>query len=477
MDRRVLVGLLGVMVLNACSDASLDGLDVPDSASLDAHSPGDSKADASPGDLPGVPDRQEADQYSGKACGPAQATYNGALCGPSSKPCKVLIHENIPVKYNPLRVSPALALDATGQPRVLFSLTSYTISFPGNQGVRTAAGKWTVTDTPFKAASIDLVREPGGSMLALSYDGGGNGNQLWRHSGKGWNKVQDVTPALVGFSRGYSSSNMAVDSVGCLHLTMRNFSYSNKYIQRTPGGKWQAKKIYLPGGGFLLALNSSGLAHLVGGTQSFFPGGTSMFTWHVPGMDMVEQLHTTSEAYGGNGGAGMAVVGSGLGTPHVLWSRSLTGKRRMVHARRQGGAWKSVVMATDKNGPGCGACKVGATCKYDYNKRHNPLAVVASGSGDVRLLYARTHHQGTQVGKDVGGTCTWTVQDTRTDHLEMAWPIPNSAKYGKAVLVSGLYAWNEFSILPRLDSKGNMHAAFYVSWPNGPQIRYLKIGP
>ena len=261
-------------------------------------------------------------------------------------------------------------------------------------------------------------------------------------------------------------------------MAMYDLYQSEAYLRRDAKGAWFAHQIPKGGAGtsLALALSASGLAHVAHWTSA---GGSGwQLYWYVPGMKLRQKVHPLGSSGLSNKAIGLAVTGAGVGTPHVLFARVHTQNvHNLTHAWRSGTTWKSSVLETDGSHT-CGKCTNGATCTYDYST-YRPMAVVASGNGDVRLLYARTRYHGTKVGKQntyPPFSCTWSGGKT-TGYIHMAWP-KSGGGHGKATLLSDALLSSGGNVEAELDAKGNIHTAVYTynTAQTGTEVRYLKIG-
>ncbi len=434
------------------------------------------KPDAKPAPDLKAPDMMKGDLKNPKACGVATHPYAGALCGPSSAPCKVKVQQKIPTTTGMRNGQPGLALDKAGNPAVLFSLASS--GYKGYLAMRSKSGTWTVKGTPFAHAGGGLAREPSGSLLALAYPGTAKGGMLWRHASGAWKKVADVTPAAAGFSKGIPSGAMglAVDQGGCAHMAIWDMSKKLAYLRRSAAGKWTTATLTGADAGayMALALSPSGLPHL--GNWVSNPSSGWDLAWHIPGTSANGKANKQATKSISVRSIGLVVTGGGNGEPHLLYSRWDGTRGHMIYAHRAGGGWKHKTVFSDGVSP-CGKCTVGASCKFDYSE-YRPMALVASGNGQVRLLHQRKHYWGTKVGKKspYGSSCYWSGGQY-TANVDLAWP--SSSGFKKATLIKDLLVnWNG-SIEAELDAKGDAHAAFYAS-PQGLtsslEVRYLKFG-
>ena len=269
----------------------------------------------------------------------------------------------------------------------------------------------------------------------------------------------------------------ALDSAGCAHMGMYDLSQSEAYMRRTSTGTWLTQQLQKGGAGthLSIALAPSGVPHVAQWMSAGSAGW--QVRWYVPGAGLQQVAHQLGPSSLSLKPMGLTVVGSGVGTPHMFVARATPTKlHQLVHTWRTGGVWKVAVVESDTT-QGCPSCSQGATCTYDYSQ-YAPMAVVGSGSGDIRLLYSRTRFHGTKTGKATTYpplSCSWTGGKV-SGSIHMAWP--SGATYTKTTLVNGQIVGADGSVETELDSKGNIHAAIYSTptYGNSTDVRYLKIG-
>jgi hypothetical protein len=157
----------------------------------------------------------------------------------------------------------------------------------------------------------------------------------------------------------------------------------------------------------------------------------------------------------------------------------------VVYIKQDGATWvQQVVASPDPSVPRyCGEPYEGATCSLDYYS-FVPLGVATSGSGDVRLIYARHRHITEQEAECVtggpgGGFCEWSGSSTSMGSVHLAWE--EGAGLNSVQVASGFSAYGADM---EIDAEGDMHLAFYAitdSLPSSttstdPEVRYLRIG-
>jgi len=146
----------------------------------------------------------------------------------------------------------------------------------------------------------------------------------------------------------------------------------------------------------------------------------------------------------------------------------LGGHRKLMLAHRAGGAWTRQFLGVDGKAT-CPTCVVGGKCPLNHYE-YVPMALVASGSGDMRIIYYRVkvhgHKSGIQNYKT--GGCMW-IGGSRTWQLRVAWP--TSTGFKSADLGVSDLSWETPQVA--LDGAGNIHlAAPQISG----KIRYVMLG-
>ncbi len=405
------------------------------------------------------------------ACGPALPRYAGSLCGPAQNPCVVLRDEAaVAYGFGPI------AVDAAGQPRI-FSTTNLG-NFVGHYATRSAAGTWTSEDVDIGVATAGFLVDPDGVPYVLATDSA-VGTALWSRDDRGWRVVERVAGAvLVGGARSF-----ARDDAGCLHAgaeLLNGAGYARRH------DTWGYGLIGTPGATVaeapVLALAPSGQPHLVFWEATAESGW--VVRWAAP--PLAAETVPPAGVTGQNGlGIAVAVTASpndvkGIGIPHLLFNRYFTSETggqglELVYAVRQAaGTWS--VRSVARGSPdqfafpqACGvATHFGQTCSYTYDT-YLPVAVVPSGNGEVRLLYARQKAQVDATSQCFGCVCQWQWQSVRTveGSLEVAWP--DGEQLGHATLVDGIVTYGGTAVI---DDGGRIQLAV---GDNGA-LRYLMIG-
>ena len=498
--------LCGVLLLGGCSDtsASMDSgrspldlapadlvqpdlarhdLAIPDLAIPDLTPPDLTPPDLPPLDLPLAdqsqtpdisPDTSPAidatssDLGPPPTCGSAPAAYSGTLCGPASNPCKVKVNETLP-GYGKGGYFHAMALDAKGG---LHMLSRRFSPKTGYHHHRPKGGKWIGMKMPFVPAMKGLTATPKGDVFALNNGDTTYGLSLFKLLGKGWKQEQVIlnywAPLLAS-----NFGDLLTDSMGCLHAR-RKSGTKILYMQRGLSGKWKEWTIPTPPSYYapVLTLSAAGVPHFAYWQKA----KTDLVGWWTLGLAKGEKVHSPSGWSGYVQTVGMAVTGSASAeVPHLLFRHGSAKKNtELLYASRKGGVWTQKVLGID-GGYICGTCKVGGLCPIDYYT-FEPMFVVASGSGDVRLFYLRTHHHGNKIGKlePVGSThvCKWMGGEEK-EQLMVAWLAGGKIK-SAGIKVLGQYPWNHQAVV---DKSGDIHLGFSsTKGPNKYDVHHMVVG-
>lgn len=358
---------------------------------------------------------------------------------------------------------------------------AYSVAEGGYHGFyarRDAPMSWSEAETPFPIALGAVVATPEGIPFVLAY-GGSSSVALWNLVGGQWIGGTQIPGQATVWAGG-----MGRDSAGGLHAAAMGPN-SQLLIARYEGG-WTTTPISgaqisarVP-----LALSPEGTPHLAYWSSSQ-GNGWQLYWVAPPGAPEVAAPLGSSGLGTEHQRQAIAVPPSDSqnpeGRPHLFFARPATGGQRqeLVYATRQGaGAWN--VLPVDEESAQATHCTgepmEGDTCDYDY-EQISPIGVVASQGGDVRLVYAKLHRQGTMVGVCDQGLpfCFWqTMMDNSDGQIFVAW-MEGSQQAGKAPVGSGILSTNG---TVALDALGRIHVALYDVPPGagGSMVRYLQIG-
>ena len=412
-------------------------------------------------------------------CGKAQMPYSGKLCGPASKPCKLKRNELLPTPAKGRTNGPAIALDAKGTPHILFS--NNISGYNGFFGRRKGTNSWSVTAGPGSIASSAFERAPGGDLYGLLYAGAGAGGALWRYNSTGWKLVEQVSGSVAGLSKGMAgwTQGMAIDASGCIHTVMQDFYSSQAYLRKNK--TWTAKATAKGGANRTpLVLSPSGQPHL-----AYWASSGSSWWVHLERPPLPVE---TVASYGSNMLSDKIIVHVVSKTagkpemPHLFFQRLTPGTsgKELVHATRKGTGWAITPIIKDGKNTCNLACVVGKSCSYDHST-YWPLAAVASGNGDVRLLFARRRYHGTVTAvydpTNPYSQCKWQGGQV-TGYVMVAWPSGGAIK--TASVAQGIAAKQKSSFEAELDKSGNIHFGVYAyasSSAGNTQVRYVMLGP
>ena len=169
----------------------------------------------------------------------------------------------------------------------------------------------------------------------------------------------------------------------------------------------------------------------------------------------------------------------------MVYRRSVTrrdARHEIVHATPGlDTAWNIQVVAVDDDSlaSGCDAQPTmpGQRCRYEFT-HYRPVAMVASGGGDVRFFIQRRYESGERESQcGVPQNCQWQTigTPTRESILEVAWP-ESRGGFQRTVLMPGLFIGGRATAV--VDAQGLIHLAVYSEGPNGSQeVRHLIVGP
>ena len=396
-----------------------------------------------------------------KACGPAPVAYSGTLCGPSAAPCKIKVDGFVPAKGTKYT---SMVPDQKGG----LHLLAYANGSAGYYMHRPAGGSWTGKMVSFDPTWSGMARLPSGDLLAINTGDILKRNLLLRLGSAGWKQHQGIPSPWSPSSRSWAGMDLRTDSAGCLHfVSMAGGSVT--YMQRGKAGTWKRARVPAP-----YYIDNCQLA--------LSPGGVPYVAYHPLNEIRLWALGDSQGVVVNPANTGtwsrdpiaLAVTGpSKAEVPHVLSvdinHTSGNKTRRLVLSSRTGGSWTRKVVGTDES-PRCPKCTIGAKCTVDYLKYgyYTPTAMVASGTGDLRLFYFRTRVHGVWTGSlhYKTGSCTWSGQPTETGQLRMAWL--SQGKIRSAVIKDGFGYPDYMEAI--LDSSGDIHLMF------GYQIYHIVLG-
>lgn len=402
--------------------------------------------------------------------------YEGPLCGPEQDPCQVLRDEFVSPDQNFRNDSPAIALDSSCSPHVLYSVAVG--GYHGFYAQRTGVDTWETEDTPMDVATCGLTIDPADDSAVAQVDDGAFGVSLWRRIDGQWSEL--ASQNSMNHSR---AQGLGRDTTGNLHTAMwsaagepRIGTYTDSWNFLTAVGS-QAQDVALG----VDELNASG--HMTYWTSI---EGTWELYWEAPPEPPELVAPLVSNVLEVREQALTVIPPMGLDLPTQPWvlladRTAPQGHHKILLASREGVKdWNVREVAAEDpdsdqtcfqepNGPG-------DSCNYDYI-RYQPLEIVSSHGGDVRFLYLQLNHKGTLVAECVDmpfPMCFWTLDsDESTSELRVGWPTEDGV--GEAVVAQDVFPTRMTAVL---DSGGNIHIAYYDRPPTmgDPTVRYLAIG-
>lgn len=398
-------------------------------------------------------------------CGPATPRFSGALCGPSVR-CALSVHEV--VSTDSVFLAPgttAITVDSANRPVIAYGTEGDDGAFHGHVAVRADSqpAVWSDESTPFALKTVALATSADGAVHALVFDGAQTVSHVAR-IGSNWS-----APDLLAASGEGGGDRLQVDDAGCVRGAFTD-SAAHEELATLDGDAWTIGALdgaMSRGGSPTLALAASGQPHLVAWVPD--PTGSLMLAW--------SGSSGASEAVGPHQVAGaipprLGVTGEGAGQPHVLFVDPGDGARpaRLEYATRTSDEWTVEVVEEDQHDSTCGTLPVSSTdtCT-SVDVVHAPIAVLTSGSGDVRLLYSR-HESVQEFGAqcDEGG-CYWApAAPTSIDSVKIGWPTVSGID--ETDLIDGVNITTASAVL---DSRGRIHVVATVD----QHVHYLSIIP
>jgi hypothetical protein len=410
------------------------------------------------------------------ACGSITPVYRGPLCGSGATACALLRAETFPDGSHFRNDSPAIAVTPDGVPVVMFSIAEG--GYEGYLATRSTDGVWSAQRTPFAYATGSAVLAPDGTVIVSTEDGA-YGHELWTHGPSGWASLDTIPTTQAVFAGGLARSDD-----GCIHTahwpaTAREGSAAMLHLVRGPSGAWASETFgtgSTPSLRGAFAAPESGVVQLAWGESG---GAEPALAWARAGSASWEQPFPagTGASYAFELGA----VTSAAGDSAYLLASFPAGLRVAI---RQGGAWTSRMLRAAENDFGCsGPPTSGATC-VEHRTEHHPIAVVASGGGDVRLIWTRFAITEERVATNCEATgppmpgppplpaCTWSTTSIETvGALEIADPSSDAI----STAASDVLAWSGTAVI---DAAGRIHVATYERDDSvtGSTVRYYLLG-
>lgn len=404
--------------------------------------------------------RSNASRAAAGPCGYPTVRTSVPVCGPSSLPCRVVGDEAITTAA----AGASLAVDANGQPVILFRKDEFT--FSGAFATKLASG-WTEETTPFPVGFSAIVFDPSGLLHVLLNDGADTSVTYTTRDAGSWQPLSEIV------KEGLFEGSLWAPTPGCLlgGLTERS---KVELLQKSP--TFSFTSLAADGLEVRSAISSNGRPEL---TWLESGPGLSGLIWQAP-PDPAESIAAPPSEQ--QSAALLAVVGDagGVGEPHLLYKQgrppfeSDPGTSKLIHAARAtDGTWSTATVVQDQLSPRCfypTKPPPGTTCS-SRDVVHTPVSVIASDNGDVRFLYLTSERETVyQVDANGQGSSTTTTLSTK---LDMAWP--DGTTFGTTTLldaeepsVAGCGVCPPAQVL--LDGAGTIHVVLV-----GSTLRYVAI--
>lgn len=413
-------------------------------------------------------------------CGPARAVYSGSLCGPGSAPCAVLEH----VVADPARhfrnASAGMAIGDEGHVELLYSVAVG--GYHGWRATRAPGADWSLESIAPEVATASLAAGPDGRIWGAAYGGGSASTTLWSWTAgeSGQMLPHGPVPADV-----FGAEAAAADTAGCLHLgTVAALGWS-----RYDGETWQQAHLSAtPLGGVDLDVVGAGHVHLAARVQHGDGWATiwSLASGDAAGERPIEavfrregNVFTAEQVYVAVGPSTEAMP---EGVPHLLTYED----GGLLYAHRTGpDAWTSVAgpQSAQLGDPGCAFdvdtdAPEGSTCEW-HELTVRPFGLVASGNGDVRLIWGEAHRRATLTAQwaDPGGRITWgRPAEAVSGHTELfvGAVIDDTVRPGEPVQLG---TWASAATVV-LGPAGTLYVTVYGDEDLGAayDVRVLRIG-
>lgn len=263
---------------------------------------------------------------------------------------------------------------------------------------------------------------------------------------------------------------MLADSGGCLYAALR-YHPSVKVGVRT--NAWTMTAV-ASGTDPVIALAPGGAA------QVAFWGSSGGLFWVAPPKSTETVLGSAAGTPSSHRAAFIAIPAKGspasTGKPHIIYKLKSPNAGIYLASRDGKGSWSQTLVAADPPGKTCSPPGYsGQTCVYDYTEQE-VSDLVASGNGDVRVLYASVRYQGTLMASGCSyGPCSWsTVNSKETGTLNLSWPASGTGGgFGTVTATANFLPVSQTRAA--VDHKGRIHVAGSDKTGAGG-VRYLLLG-
>ena len=405
----------------------------------------------------------------------ADATpFQGPLCGPASAPCELAVMEVLPEAAASRSGIPDIGLDGDCRPQVLFNKQSG--AYPGGYALRTGADAWTVETTPFNLMRGAVAVAADATAYALVDTGIGNVVLYSRTTA--WQPGQPLagghnawSDSLVLQSDGTPESLTVGTAAGALTHTL----WTPGMVASTP---WSAGEV--ASRTVVARTPSDGLQAIYWQSSA----GSWLLRWTADDTvtETVDDFGTTL----GNGASlvdlavGPADTDNPSGRPHLVVRRDdVAGGGIHWVTRDDVDTWtdQTIAEASNATAEWCNTAPTttGQTCAEDHHDLL-PLGIVASGSGQVRVIFVDIHTVRALTG-DCSGACFWAVTtDNTTAELGVGWyegagpGDDDRFSLGALVPTGGRVV---------LDAGGRIHVVLFAAaaGASGTTVHYLRLDP
>jgi len=389
---------------------------------------------------------------------PGKPFLGGPLCGPATRPCKLLEEQTIDPVVGFRNGAPAVSFNAACEPRVIYSLAEG--GFQGYLARRTGT-QWTSVTTSFDVATVSMAYNISNQNFdVLTYDGAFVLSRRTFDSMGSWTDLGALVGKYLFSDRGVASSGY-----GELYTTLVTDTY-NAVTAGFNGTNWSYETLI----GNVATISTGAAIGVTGIYNSFWSsaGGNGWeLYWKAPG--------TAPQPILTNGN----VLTISLHDIEILadensvdqpWIFHGLEPRRLVLSTLVGGVWTTQDVALT-GVPSCPAATLGATCSVDYTNQSFLGAV--SNNTEIRMLYISDYLTGQLIADCSFLPCFW--DDSLLVHqasLNISWPNGNQVDTASLPLKTNLRS-GQLAV----DAFGRIHIAGYALKGGGTTVEYLVVGP
>jgi hypothetical protein len=393
------------------------------------------------------------------ACGTDLPLFDGELCGGSEGgPCDLV--DDVEIDGPAFRnFAPSIAVDDADVPAIVWSTAVG--GFTGHFARREGAGF--VEETLPVALARGALGYAGADPIVLAYTGAVTMSAVYREAGAFVSR--DPLAGVTG------ERWIDFDDGGCVHLVRNDGVGEPLVYSLLSGDGWESRPLgaHISAMEGALALSAGGTPHVVYWEA---PDGAWRLRWRR-GTDAIEDVGDSSAAEVDLAYAtAFAVLGE---IPHVSFKRGA----ELAYRVRDGIGWSAIEIERDAI-EGCDPRTpptiAGMTCAY-ARTTHEPIEIVTSASGKVRVIYAANVETASLVSFCSGPPgppgCEWSGTPVFSGSLRMAAIEGESVRH--VTLLDDVIAIAGRAVV---DRRGFIHVALYTNDAAGEglYVRYAVFG-